>query len=181
MRITVGCLSVLLGAVTLFAQEGPFGRGGRMIPARTDEVQAFLSLSDQQVKDLSAVRNTFRDAARPLMQQIGEKMRALRDAREQDPNSALVTQLRADLADLQKQEQTLRAQYRSQAQAILTEQQKSKLAALQQALELMPVARQAAGLNLLDAPQDFPGGPGGAWMGGPRPQGGLRSGAPPKS
>lgn len=180
MRITAGCLSLLLGAMTLFAQQGPFGRGGGMMMARTDEVQAFLGLSDQQVKDLNAVRSTFRDAARPLMQQIGEKMKALRDAREQDPNSATVTQLKADLADLQKQEQTLRSQYRSQAQAILTGQQKSKLAALQQALELMPVARQAVGLNLLDAPQDFPGGPGGAWMGGPRPHGGLGPEVPPR-
>jgi len=181
MKIAGVCLAVLLGAVLLFALQGPFERGRGMNAVPTDRVQTFLSLSDQQLQDLKAVQSSFREAAAPMMQKIGEKMRALREAVEQDPDSALVTQLKAELADLRTQEQNLRSQYRAQAEAILTSQQKTRLAVLQQALELMPIIRQATGLNLLDAPQDFPGGPGGARMGGPPPLGGLRTGAPPKS
>jgi len=55
----------------------------------------------------------------------------------------------------------LRAQYGSQAQKILTEEQRTSLAALQKALDLMPTVRQAIGLNLLEGPEGFPGGFGG--------------------
>ena len=175
MRTAAVCLSVLLGAVLLFALQGPLYRERGPGMARTDQVQAFLELTDQQIKELSAVRSSFLEAAQPLMQQIREKLQAMRDAREQGASSAVLEQAQAELADLQTQEKSLRSQYRVQALAILTDQQKTKLALLQQALDLMPIAGQAAGLNLLDGPPGVPGGPGGASMGGP----GFLGGGPP--
>jgi Spy/CpxP family protein refolding chaperone len=138
-------------------------------------VQAYLELTDQQIKELTALRTSFMEAAQPLMQQIREKLRAMREAREQGASSALMEQYRAELADLRAQEENLRSQYRVQAQATLTDLQKTKLAVLQKAIDLMPVAGQAVGLNLLDGPPGIPGGPGGAPMGGP----GFLGGGPP--
>jgi hypothetical protein len=68
-------------------------------------------------------------------------------------DATLVTQLKADLASLRDQEEVLRTQFRPQALSLLTAGQKTKLAALEQALSLMGVAHQAAGLNLLETPQ----------------------------
>jgi hypothetical protein len=159
MKITNVPFAVLLCVGALFSQGG-LPPGPPPDGPQTDQVKAYLVLSDQQLKDLGSIQDSFRAAAEPLMQQIGEKARALRQALRQNPvDSALVTQLKADIASLQAQESSLRATYRAQAQSILIDQQKTSLASLQQALDLMPAALQATALNLLDAPQGFPGGP----------------------
>lgn len=174
MKISTVTLAVLLAAGVVFAQQGPFGGEGRMGVVQTDQVKAFLSLSDQQLQALSGIQTSFREAAHPLMQQIREKAQTLRQTLQQDRN-ADVTQLKADLAGLQDQVKDLRAQYRRQSLQILTDEQKTSLASLQKLLDLMPTVHQAIGLNLLEGPDGFPGG-----FGGPEFFRGHRPGAPPK-
>jgi Spy/CpxP family protein refolding chaperone len=174
MKIATVSLAMLLSVAVVFAQQGPFGEGPRMGAGQTDQVKSFLNLSDQQLQDLKNLQTSFRDAAHPLMQQIREKAQTLRQTLQQDSN-ADVAQLKADLASLQGQVKDLRTQYRNQALAVLTEQQKTSLATLQKALEMMPTARQAMGLNLLEGPEGFPGG-----FGGPEFLRGRGPGAPPK-
>jgi Spy/CpxP family protein refolding chaperone len=182
MKITTMSLAALLCAGALLAQQGSPKWGQRPNGAPTDKVKAFLNLTDQQVQDLTAVQVSFRQAARPLRQQMEEKAKAQRQASAQNPvDSALVTQLQADLASLRTQQQSLHATYRTQALNILSDQQKTGLANLQQALDLMPAAHQAAGLNLLELPQGFQGGPGARRFGrGPRPAG-FGAGPPPEN
>ncbi len=161
MKITSVALTLLISVAALFSQRGfpPPGPPPDGMP--TDQVKIYLGLTDQQLSDLASIQSAFREAADPLMQQIGEKMQALREAEHQASiDTTLVTQLQADIATLQTQLETLRAPYRVKSLAVLTDQQKTSLAALQQALDLMRAAHQAAGLNLLDAPDLFPGRPG---------------------
>lgn len=180
MKIFKVPLAVLLCAGMLVAQQGAPDRGRRNM-MQTDQLRAYLGLTDQQMQELQGVQSSFREAARPLMQQIADKANALRQARQQNPvDSALVSQLQGDLKGLRDQVESLRTQYRTQAQGFLTADQKAKLDALEKALELMPAARQAVGLNLLEAPAGAA-----EWAPGPMPRGrraggGLPAGAPPR-
>jgi len=174
-KIMTVALAALFCGGALYAQRGSFGPGPRMQGAQAaqavqaDQLKTYLSLTDQQVLDLKAVQSALRTASEPIMLKIGEKSKALRDAMQANPvDAALVAQLKTDLENLNQQEQGLRSQYRLQAQNLLTADQKTKLVALQKAIELMPTANQAAFLNLLDTPQGFRGGPGGPGMGGGR-------------
>ncbi len=178
MKITSVSLAVLVCVGALFAQRGPFGGGPRVELLRADQLKDYLGLSDQQLQDLKGVQSAFRDAAQPLMQQIAEKMKAVREALRQDPN-ADVSQLRADIAGLQNSMQNLRAEYRIRGQNYLTGEQTAKLAALQKALELMLAAHQAVGLNLLEPPEGFPAGAAGPQFRGPRGMGGPGFRVPP--
>ncbi len=158
MKITYVALAVLAGVAALFSQ-GRFGPPG---PPPADEVKAYLTLTDQQLQDLASIQSSLRTAQEPLVQQLREKMQALREALRADTvDSALVTQLKAAIASLQAELQSVRAPYRTKALAVLTDKQKASLASLQQALDLMQTAYEAAALNLLDRPEGFPGGPGG--------------------
>lgn len=171
-RTGIVILAVLLTAGVASAVQGPHrGRPGGGAFG-TDQIKAYLGLSDQQLQDLANVQTALRETAAPLVQQIREKVKALSEALHQDPvDSALVSQLKADLAALRDQESALRAQYRVHAQNVLSAEQKSKLEALQQVLQLMTAAREATGLNLLDAPEGPPPGPPGFGVG---PEAGSR-------
>ncbi len=178
MKITSVSLAVLVCVGALFAQRGPFGGGPRAELFRADQLKDYLGLSDHQLQDLKSVQSSFREAAQPLMQQIAEKMKAVREALKQDPN-ADVSQLRTDIAGLRDSVQNLRAEYRVRAQNYLTSEQTAKLAALQKALELMPAAHQALGLNLLEPPEGFPAGAVGPQFRRPRGMGGPAFRVPP--
>ena len=123
----------------------------------SDQVKNYLGLSDQQLQDLASIQNSLREATASLIHQAGDKRQAVQ---QNTVDAAAVTQLRSDLDALQTQERNLRAPYKARALAVLTNQQQASLANLQQALDLMQAASQAAALNLLDMPQGFPGRPG---------------------
>lgn len=159
-KIATLSFAAALLAGALFAQRGFRGPGRNGTP---DALKSYLELSDQQVQDLQNVEKSFRDAARPTMEQIRDKMQTLRETRRSGGD---VTQLQSDLTTLQEQVKKLRDQYRDQSLAVLTETQKTKLTDLENALKLMPAAQEALGLNLLEAPEGmgFPGGPGRGMM-----------------
>ncbi len=160
MRIATVLFAVLLVTAAVFAQQGPAAGTPHRGMVQTDLIKSFLNLSDQQVQDLTGIESSFREAARPLMQQMREKGQTLRQTLQQDPK-ADISQLQSDLANLRTQIKNLHTQYQSQAQNVLTPEQKTNLATLQKALELMPTIHQAMGLNLLERPEGFPGGFGG--------------------
>ncbi|NWG13690.1 MAG: Spy/CpxP family protein refolding chaperone [Acidobacteria bacterium] len=179
MKIKTLSLAALLCAGGLFAQRGPFGGGPRPGVFPVDQLKEYLGLSDQQLQDLKRVQSSLRDASEPLMQQIAEKMKSLRETLRQDPN-ADVSRLKSDIAKLQSDVQSLRAQYKTQALGYLTGDQTAKLAALKKAFELMPAAHQAVGLNLLDPPAGVPRGGVGPQFRGPGGMAGPGIGAPPR-
>lgn len=156
MRIATVLFAVLLVAGAAFAQQGPAAGAPHRGMGQTDLIKSYLNLSDQQVQDLTGIEASFREAARPLMQQMREKGRTMRQTLQQDPK-ADISQLQSDMASLRTQIKDLHTQYQAQAQRVLTEDQKTSLATLQKALELMPSVHQAMGLNLLDRPEGFPG------------------------
>jgi len=154
-RIASFALGLLLAVpVVLPAQPGPpdGDRPGRA-PA-FEELKDYLGLSDQQITDLRAVQSASREAIRPIFEQIAAKRRVLRDAMRQEPrDELLVGQLMSDLEDLRAQPAAKRAEFRDDALNILTAEQRTALAALEQALTLLPAAGQAARFNLIEGPE----------------------------
>ncbi|MDA0204263.1 MAG: periplasmic heavy metal sensor [Acidobacteria bacterium] len=146
-------------AGVLFAQ-GPEGRRGRQTP---DALIAYLNLSETQVAALQENSKAMREAMRAVMESARDGREDVREELQQDnPNPTIVGQALVDAQETRQAISAKKAEFRANALAILTADQQASLAALQQALELAPTARQAIGANLLESPegQMGPGGPG---------------------
>jgi Spy/CpxP family protein refolding chaperone len=158
MRFAGLTLSALLFAGTIFAQQGPPRRGPGAGGGAFQALKTYLSLTDAQVSNLTAVATAMRDALKPLAQDLAAKTKALRDENQKTtPDANVVAQLKQDIAGLRDQIQTQRASFRKQLQGYLNQDQLTALAKLEQVLKLFPVARAAAALDLIDMP-DGPGG-----------------------
>ncbi|QOY85356.1 Spy/CpxP family protein refolding chaperone [Paludibaculum fermentans] len=156
-RLTV-VMFMLAG--TLLAQ-GPGGPGFRhngmgprqqqMQPAgNADALKQYLGLTDAQVQQLKDLRKQQAESQRPVMEQIRDKRQQLRDAvRAANPDAALIGQLTVDIKKLTESMLANRTDLQAKAQALLTPDQKTKMAALEQAQKLMPAAGQATSLGLL--------------------------------
>ncbi len=140
---------LILAAPTILMAQAP-------APNVTD-LKTFLGLTDAQVTQLRDLRQQEREALRTVAQQIAEKRRALGEALQAGSTDATALgQLLVDIQNLRKQIQTTNENFRSQALALLTADQKAKLAQLEAAAKLAPAIRQATALNLL-APPAGPG------------------------
>jgi len=118
-----------------------------------NDLKTFLGLTDAQVTQLRELRQQERQALRSVVQQVAEKHRALREALQAGSTDATALgQLLVDIQNLRKQIQSTNENFRSQALALLTADQKAKLAQLEAAAKLAPAIRQAAALNLLAPP-----------------------------
>jgi hypothetical protein len=118
-------------------------------------LKSFLQLSDKQVQDFTALLSSFRDTVKPIHEQIMAKQKQ----REQEmakasPDPSVVAQLMVDVKNLRTQIKSKRDELQPQMLAILSDSQRGQLAALQQALSLQQAARQAAALDLIEAPQN---------------------------
>ena len=162
-------LSFLLGVGTLLAQQSPPTKGPRFRTPPLDALKSFLQLSDKQAGDITALQTSFRDAVKPIHEDIVAKQKQLRQEMDKaSPDSSVVAQLMLDVKNLRNQIKTKRDELRPQLLAILSDAQKSALANLQQALSLQQPAHQAVALGLIEAPQnDSPDGSGfgGGWRG----------------
>lgn len=162
MRIAGLALSALLLVGAVFAQQGPPQGRPHAGGGALQELKTYLNLSDAQVSNLTAVETAMRDALKPLVQGLAEKTKALRDENQKTtPDPKVVAQLKQDIAGLRDQIQTQRASYQKQLLGFLNPDQITALNKLEQVLKLFPVARAAAALDLIDAPD----GPGGGRMG----------------
>ena len=162
MKPWITILAFTLSLGTLRAQDAPTPGGHPWGPPNFNELKSFLQLSDKQVSDLTTLQTSFRDAVKPIFQQIRSKEMDLKtEMGKGTPDSTLVAQLLVDIKGLKSQVQSKRDELRPQLLALLSEPQKSSLATLQQALTLQRTAHQAAGLDLIDGPKIDPGaGPG---------------------
>lgn len=137
-------------AVALFAQ-GPEGRRERQVP---EALIAYLHLSETQVAALQENNQAMREAIRAIMESAREGREDVREELKQDnPNPTIVGQALVDAKETREAVRAKREEFRTKALAILTADQQASLAALQQALELAPTARQAVGANLLEGPE----------------------------
>lgn len=144
-------------AAAAFAQP-PHRMGGR--PGETKALAEYLGLSDDQVTRL---RNINRDAmkqAQPSRDQMREKARALRQAMDAaNPDPAAVGRATIEMQQLRKTERESMNQVRQESLNVLTTEQRTKLAALENARKLQPAIGEAMMLHLL-APPDGAEGPG---------------------
>ncbi|HET8546965.1 MAG TPA: periplasmic heavy metal sensor, partial [Bryobacteraceae bacterium] len=147
-------IAVMLLAGVVSAQETP-RPGGPFVPA-FNELRQYLSLTDAQVTSLQQVQANRRDAEAAIYRQIAEKQRTLYGLLRAGSNDApQIGQLMIDINNLQRRIPVSAEPYRAAALAILTDQQKTKLPALVEALRLVPTAYQAVSLNLIDAPAAY--------------------------
>lgn len=128
------------------------GRGAAI--ANADALKSALGLTDTQVQQLRDLRKQQAEAAKPTMDDIRAKRQALAEAmKSATPDSALVGQLMVDIRKLGDSLKGARDEREAKALAILTPDQKTKLAVLQEAQKLMPAVAQATALGLLEPPQ----------------------------
>jgi len=161
-RLVAIIASAALAGV-LFAQ-GPEGRQDRRDRQTPDALAAYLNLSDTQLAALQENNKAMREAVRAIMESArGERDGVREELKQDNPNPTIVGQALVDAKETREAIRAKSAEFRANALAILTADQRASLAALQQSLELAPTARQAIGANLLEAPEGEmgPGGPGG--------------------
>jgi Spy/CpxP family protein refolding chaperone len=151
MRIPFLTLLLLATAALSPAQEP----GLTILPAPSyNDAKQYLGLSDAQTQSLDAILRNRNQAQQSLWQQISEKNRSLYQLLEAGTGSAgQIGQLMIDIKNLEKQMPTLDAPYRTQALNVLTADQKTRLAKLDEALKLQNTASQAAMLLLLEYPR----------------------------
>jgi hypothetical protein len=142
----------LIAAVAM-AQE-PGRPGGPFVPQPVySELRQHLTLTDAQVNSLIQVLNSRREAEAAIYRQISEKQQVLYGLLQAGSNDALqIGQLTVEINNLQRRLPLSAEPYRSSALAVLNDQQKTKLAALAEALRLVNAAYQAVSLNLIDQP-----------------------------
>ncbi|MFN8007432.1 MAG: periplasmic heavy metal sensor [Terriglobia bacterium] len=162
MKRWTSLLVFTLSLGTLLAQDPSAPSGPPWGPPSFDALKTFLQLTDKQVQDLTALQTSFRDAVKPIHEQIRTKEKDLHtEMGKGSPDSALVAQLLVDIKGLRSQIKSKRDELRPQLLALLSDSQKNSLATLQQALTLQQTAHQAARLDLIDGPQTGSGpGPG---------------------
>jgi hypothetical protein len=115
-------------------------------------------LSDQQVEALRAILVERDNVVQASYKQISDKQVELNQLLQSGSADYLrIGQLMVEINNQHKQLYPGPVEpYRSQALAILNAQQKAKLPALAEALNLNTPAYQAIGLNLLDSPPPSP-------------------------
>jgi Spy/CpxP family protein refolding chaperone len=157
-------IPLMMLAASLFAQ-GPGGPRHMMMQAKTGQAQSYLNLTDAQVQSLQQLRQSEMTALKPVMDQIGPLRQSLQTQLQSgSADAAALGKLMLSIQTLEQQATTTRNSFHDQALALLTADQKTKLAALQSAADLMPTIHEAMGLNLLSPPQGLEGAPG---FGGP--------------
>ena len=168
--MTFRILSILTLAGALLAQgPGPgeprgFGPHRMAMTARTDKVQTYLNLTDSQIQSLQQLRQSEMAALKPIMEQIRPLRQSLHSQMQSgSSDAAAVSKLMQSIQALEQQAAPIRSSFQQQALALLTADQKTKLAALESAASLMPAVHEATALNLLTPPKgpDGPFGPGG--------------------
>jgi hypothetical protein len=121
------------------------------IPAPYTAIQQYLSLSDAQLQALRDVQKNRAAADQAIYKQISDKQTAINNLLTSGSADALqIGQLTIDISNLRKQLPTSGAPFRQAALDVLTQDQKNKLTALTNALQLQPAASQAIGLDLID-------------------------------
>jgi Spy/CpxP family protein refolding chaperone len=160
--MTLRLIPIALAAGALFAQ-GPGGPRMHSMSAagKTTAVQTYLNLTDAQISTLQQLHQSEMAALKPIFQQIGPLRESLHTTEQASgADATAVGKLVLSIQNLEQQAAPIRSSYQQQALAVLTADQKTKLAALQSAAALMPAIHEATMLNLLTPPQGGEG-PGG--------------------
>ncbi len=143
-------------------QGGPMGPGGpppqggpgAAQAPQFGEVKAYLGLSDAQISSMQGAQKSAMDGLKPLIDQLQTKSQALRDTLEKGTtDAAAVGKAVLEIDALRKQVAASMKATQLQLVNILTADQKTKLAKLEDAAKLQPVIGQAGALGLLAPPE----------------------------
>ena len=178
-----------LCAATLLAQERTFerGEGRRGRGMRTQALNNYLNLTEPQVADLQAAKRAFHEATRPVMEELRNKGRALREELGlASPSPLAVGDLTLQLRDLRDQLKAAKTAEREQNLNLLNADQQGQVEELGRLLSLQAVAHQAAAMNFIESPEHGPamrrnfGGPGGKSRPGSGARGRMRGSGGPR-
>lgn len=134
------------------------GAGPAAQPQAFTALKDALGLTDAQVQQLIELRQKAAEENRAVAEQIRAKRLELAELlKAANPDPAKIGQLHLEIQKLQQQRLARLEQLRTQATAMLTAEQKAKLADLEKAMALARAARQAVGLGLIAPPQPAPG------------------------
>jgi hypothetical protein len=143
---------LLLTPALLLAQSAAIVRP----PSAYNELKTFLGLSDTQLNSLFSIQDSRNQALQSIYTQINDKYTQLYSLLNAGTGTATqLGQLLLDIGVLQKQVSSDSA-YRTQALAVLTPDQKTKLATLVQAMQLQTAVWQGVDLLLLDGSNPIP-------------------------
>lgn len=152
-RLTISAAGVLLLSASVRAQQPPPPNP----PRPGDAIKSILDLSDQQLQQLTDLRNSFQQKMRGLgepFRTIEQKIREL--LQSSTPDATALGNLLLQEQNLRQQMQEAAKAYRDSALGLLTSAQKQKVAAIQEAVRLAPQAGPLAAFGLIEGP-----GPGG--------------------
>jgi len=159
-KFWIAALAGLLCIATLAIAQGPHHRGpggpervGRARGANFESLKTYLGLTDTQVAGLRQARTDGFDLAKPAMKENAQKARDLRaEMNKANPDSNTVGRLMTEMKQSREQNRSTQTQIRDKSMAILTEAQKAKLKALEDAASLQEAIREARMSGLLNAP-----------------------------
>lgn len=118
------------------------------------QVKQYLGLTDPQIQSLESILRAFSQAQQDGWNQVAEKNRTLYQLLDSGTGSAAqIGQLMLDIRKIEKQFPALQEPYRQQAVNVLSADQKTKLAKLNESLQLQQTASEAAQLLLLEYPR----------------------------
>ena len=153
-------ITAALCAVAAFPQ-GPGGPGGRRGGDRApsfDSLKTYLSLTDAQITSLTQLQTQRRTEMQTLMTTLRQKNTAIQtELAKAAPDGATLGRLMLDLKATRTQATTIATRYRTQATAVLTAPQKTKIAALEEAAKLRDEIHEAAAAGLLAPPDNAAG------------------------
>ena len=134
-----------------FQQPGPGAGPNAPIPENPMRVLArFLQLTEQQVADMRTLLEARKDIVEPLMKQIPEKEKELRDLlNSPNPDPAAVGRVTIAMHDLRMQAEEARKDFAAGFEALLTAEQKTRLNAARQAARLQPVVGALRELGII--------------------------------
>lgn len=165
--LLAGC-AIASGLLLAQAQTTPPAGGPTRTAPTYTELKTALGLTDAQVTQLTGIQTAKRTASQTIMQQIATLQQTLQtQLKATPPNAQQIGQTMIQIQTLQGQITGQNATYNTQALAVLSADQKTKLATLQNALTLQPAISQALSLDLLAHPQGQTAGPGFGPRGGP--------------
>lgn len=160
-------IPITMAVATALLAQHPGGPGPHRMAVKTDQVQSYLNLTDAQIQALKQLHESERAALKPIMQQMAPLHQSLRTQMNgANTDATTAGKLVVSMQSLQQQIAATHASFKAQSLAVLTADQKTRLAALDSAAALMPTIHQAMSLNLVARPEP----PEGGGPGGPAPE-----------
>ncbi len=162
-KFWIAALATTLGVAALCMAQGPGPRrafagpggphGPRGATAQLDALKTYLGLTDTQVAALKQARADAFEQAKPNRQENAQKARDLQaEMSKANPDPTTVGRLMTELKQARGQGSAAQAQIRDKSLAVLTDAQKAKLKALEDAAALQGAIHEARMSGLITAP-----------------------------